>query len=253
MRRIFLLTILLFLCLIFTSWANNKISPISSAGEIVFNLTNDQSLGGVALALKFGNHGEDISCTWSSFEGTRLDYISFKDVVVDNQDKTLLVYAIPLHEDHIFSGSGPLVRLKFSGTLPLKFEQTAIHHQEGISLISSEAKELAFEFDPAPTDVTEEKKSIPVEFALSQNYPNPFNPETQIGYALPTDSYVKLSIYNVLGQKVRTLVDERKGAGYHSVRWDGKDDKGDEVSSGIYFYKIQTDKFNQTNKMLLVK
>ena len=253
MRRIFLLTIFLSFSLFLTSWANNKIFEASSSGEIVFNLTNDQSLGGLALALKFGNPGDDISCTWSSFEGTRLDYISFKEVLVDNQNKTLLVYAIPLQEDHISSGSEPLVRLKFNGTVPLKFEQTTINHQEGISLISSNAKELTFEFDSAPTNVTEEKKSIPVEFALSQNYPNPFNPETQIGYALPTDSYVKLSIYNVLGQKVKTLVDEKKSAGYHSTHWDGKDDKGDDVSSGIYFYKLQTDKFDQVKKMLMMK
>lgn len=253
MRRIFLLTLLLTLSLFLTSWANNKIFEVSSSGEVVFNLTNDQSLGGLGLALKFGNPGDDITCTWSSFEGTRLDYISFKDVVVDNKNKTLLVYAIPLQQDHISSDSGALVRLKFSGTVPVKFEQTTIHHQEGISLISSEAKELSFEFDPAPTNVTEEKKSIPVEFALSQNYPNPFNPETQIEYALPSNSYVKLNIYNVLGQKVKTLVDEKMSAGYHSALWDGKDDKGDDVSSGIYFYKLQTDKFDQVKKMLLVK
>jgi hypothetical protein len=103
--------------------------------------------------------------------------------------------------------------------------------------------------------VTEEKEedSRPYAFALLHNYPNPFNPQTQIRYALPQDCDVKLTIYNLLGQKVRVLVDEHQRAGYKTVFWNGKDRQDAEVASGIYFYKIEAGEFIQTKKMLLVK
>jgi len=88
---------------------------------------------------------------------------------------------------------------------------------------------------------------------LFDNYPNPFNPNTKITYVLPADSKVNLSVYNVLGQKVKTLLDEHQTAGEWSVIWDGKDSRGKRVSSGVYFYKLKADKFTQTKKMLLTK
>jgi hypothetical protein len=81
--------------------------------------------------------------------------------------------------------------------------------------------------------------SVPTEFSVSQNHPNPFNPECVIAYALPIDCQVTLKIYNILGQKVKVLVDEYQNAGYKSAKWDGKDDQGREVASGIYFYRLQ--------------
>lgn len=93
----------------------------------------------------------------------------------------------------------------------------------------------------------------PSEFSLFQNYPNPFNPTTEISYSLPEACQVKLSIYNLLGQKVRVLADEYQSAGSKSVEWNGKDDRGIEVAAGIYFYRIEAGNFSQTKKMLLVK
>jgi parallel beta-helix repeat protein len=93
----------------------------------------------------------------------------------------------------------------------------------------------------------------PESFSLSQNYPNPFNPQTQILYGLPVDCQVKITIYNLLGRRVKTLADEPQTAGYKRVHWDGKDERGVEVASGIYFYKIQAGEFVQTKKMLLLK
>ena len=88
---------------------------------------------------------------------------------------------------------------------------------------------------------------------LFQNYPNPFNQETIIKYSLPWDGAVELSVYNLLGERVRTLVNQPQNADDYEVRWDGNDDRGKEVASGIYFYRLQTGEFTQTNKMLLVK
>jgi len=94
---------------------------------------------------------------------------------------------------------------------------------------------------------------LPKSFALLPNYPNPFNPETYIEYALPADCQVTLAIYNILGQKVKTLINEHQSAGIKSVRWDGKDDSGNQVSAGVYFYSIKADNFTQTKKMILLK
>ena len=102
-------------------------------------------------------------------------------------------------------------------------------------------------------EVAKGSDSRPQHFSLSQNCPNPFNPQTSIKYALPQDARVRLTIYNVLGQKVATLVDEHQSAGYQTVSWDGKDAKGDGVSSGVYFYRLDADSFSEVKKMLLVK
>ena len=95
--------------------------------------------------------------------------------------------------------------------------------------------------------------SRPQGFSLSQNYPNPFNPRTSIRYALPQDAEVRLTVYNVLGQRVATLVDEYQSAGYSTVWWDGKDANGDEVSSGVYFYRLTAGEFSEVKKMMMVK
>jgi hypothetical protein len=93
----------------------------------------------------------------------------------------------------------------------------------------------------------------PTEFGLRQNYPNPFNPVTTIQYALPKASDVKIEIYNILGQRVRMLVDEHQDPGYKMIHWDGKDNRGVEVSSGIYLYRIQAGDFEKCKKMILLK
>ena len=95
--------------------------------------------------------------------------------------------------------------------------------------------------------------AIPRTYQLFQNYPNPFNPQTMIKYDLPKPGHVNITVYNILGQKVGTLVDEHQEAGHQSVKWDGKGDKGKEVASGIYFYKIKTVGFEKTKKMVLLK
>lgn len=99
----------------------------------------------------------------------------------------------------------------------------------------------------------EDYGQLPKEFDLRQNYPNPFNPITVIEYALPKTSQVKIQIYNILGQKVRNLVSEPQEPGYKTIYWDGRDDHGNEVSSGIYFYRILAGDFVKCKKMTLLK
>ncbi|MBI2416483.1 MAG: T9SS type A sorting domain-containing protein [Ignavibacteriales bacterium] len=94
---------------------------------------------------------------------------------------------------------------------------------------------------------------IPIVFALMQNYPNPFNPSTVIGYAVPQDSEVEITIYNVMGEKIRTLVREMKQAGYYSATWNGKNEYGRAISSGIYIYSMKAGKFQSTKKLTFLK
>jgi flagellar hook assembly protein FlgD len=94
---------------------------------------------------------------------------------------------------------------------------------------------------------------MPEEFGLSQNYPNPFNPSTTIDYTVEKEGFVDLLIYNTLGQKVRSLVSERKEAGTYSVRWYGRNDEGGKLPNGIYFYVLKTDDYTSSKKMILLK
>ncbi len=96
-------------------------------------------------------------------------------------------------------------------------------------------------------------RSIPTEFALFQNYPNPFNPTTEIRYSLPVNEKVELAIYNALGQKIKTLLNTRQEAGFHSIAWDGTNNRGKAVSSGIYLYRINAGMFSAIKKMILLK
>jgi PKD repeat protein len=98
-----------------------------------------------------------------------------------------------------------------------------------------------------------EDVSIPTHYYLAQNYPNPFNPVTTIRYGLPRSAYVSIIIYDILGHRVRNLVNMQKSAGYHKEQWNGMNNVGEMVSSGIYYYKIESKDFNQTMKMVLIR
>jgi hypothetical protein len=99
---------------------------------------------------------------------------------------------------------------------------------------------------------------LPKEFALNQNYPNPFNPTTNIKYALPVDSKLTIEIYNMLGQRVRTLVNGDQPAGYHTMEWNGTGNTGQQLASGVYFLQMSAQgvngkKFNELRKLMLMK
>ncbi len=103
------------------------------------------------------------------------------------------------------------------------------------------------------TAVEEETRLLPSGYALRQNYPNPFNPVTTINYSLPARGHVNITIYNILGREVRTLVDDIRPSGNHRVEWNGADKAGHQVASGIYLYRMSAGKFVQTRKMVLIR
>jgi hypothetical protein len=98
-----------------------------------------------------------------------------------------------------------------------------------------------------------EQTDLPDRFAVYRNYPNPFNPTTTIRFDLPVSGKVSLTIYSILGQKIRTVVNNTLEAGTHEVQWDGRSDTGAPVASGVYIYRFETDNFVRSYKMILLK
>lgn len=101
--------------------------------------------------------------------------------------------------------------------------------------------------------VSSSRSDSQLDYALNQNYPNPFNPSTSIRYEIATASPVVLKIFNVFGQEVRTLVDEKQAAGFHQTRWDGKDNDGRSLASGVYLYQLIANDFVDTRRMVLAR
>jgi hypothetical protein len=157
-----------------------------------------------------------------------------------------------------FDGPDTILGIVFTAGNYVTTAQVSI---ERSSLQNSEGEEIPhrtigaeIQIDcPTSADGEDEESQNPSTYALGQNYPNPYNPVTQITYQLPQPGVVSLKIYNVQGQLVRTLVNEYKPAGTHSISWNGRSDLGMEVSSGIYLYRIQAGNFTETKRMILIK
>ncbi len=107
--------------------------------------------------------------------------------------------------------------------------------------------------DADGTDVSRLGDNLPTEWSLGQNYPNPFNPTTEIAFDVPSRSHVTLAVYNVLGQHVTNLVDDTYAPGHYSADWDGTSQGGGSVASGVYFYRLETEDYIETKKMMLLK
>ena len=168
----------------------------------------------------------------------------FHHVVADGQ----ITVANGLYNGTAVSGGGDVVRFVFR--VLREFEDNArFEIADGLVFDPSQLQ------NPAVVAGVLELQSTPREFALHQNFPNPFNPDTTIKYDLAESADVTLQIYNVLGQVIRTLVaSEAQNAGRYQIRWNGMDDRGVPVSSGIYFYQISADgKFSDVRKLMLLK
>ena len=144
----------------------------------------------------------------------------------------------------IYSMDG--TRLPYGSDEILTFTHSSEIVISGVELASSEG-------EMAEIVSVSKGTELPDNFELYQNYPNPFNPETTIGFALPQQSSVVLEVYNVLGEKVKVLIDETMAAGHHTAVWDGRNQSGSEAASGIYLYRLKTDNFQTSKKMIFLK
>ena len=138
--------------------------------------------------------------------------------------------------------------------LSLVFRPTTEIEHTVIEITDNQTYDSAFGFNRLALPVPVQVQTRPAAFALASNYPNPFNPATTIKYSLPQAADVKLIVYNVLGQPVRTLIAEHQSAGRYAVEWDATNDNGHSLSTGMYFYRLAAGgEFLETKKMLLLK
>jgi hypothetical protein len=120
-------------------------------------------------------------------------------------------------------------------------------------LVTSDNTELTVQIGVGVEVAIDESGLTPFEFALHQNYPNPFNPETNIQFDVAENSDVNVSIFNIMGQKVATLVNGNMDAGIYHIKWNGLSDKGISLPSGMYFYKMKSSEYQSVKKLVLVK
>jgi len=125
--------------------------------------------------------------------------------------------------------------------------------RSAILYIDSSQQNLYFDASSFTGVEDEARNEVIQGFSLKQNFPNPFNPTTKIEFVLSKSGQVKIEIFNILGEKVKTLTDQYLKAGHQMIEWDGKDDLGKEVTSGVYFYRLQTEDLTETKKMVLLR
>jgi len=160
---------------------------------------------------------------------------------------------IPSYENGVINIADMFNGEEFGGTLTIGFKTIGTNRGVVAELTHALVADNALGVSKV-TDITNASlRALPTVYSLSKNFPNPFNPTTTIEYQIPASGSVDMIIYNMTGQKVRTLVNEAKSAGFYKVVWDGKNDMGESVASGLYFYKLVSGNFNKIEKMTLVK
>jgi hypothetical protein len=219
-----------------------RLAPITnSKAEIIANIVRTETDVIIPIELRNINNvlSSDIVLSYDNelieFVGYNTTEIS-KDFQIMTNYKDGVLY-VSMASVKGMTEDGKLIELRFR----------AKNENFDIQFVSFSLNEEEFEVS------TGLETNMPKKFALHQNYPNPFNPETVIKFDLPKSSDVILKIYNVLGQEIRTLINERKPAGYHSVKWDSRNNNGVTVSSGIYLYRLKAGEFVITKKMILIK
>jgi hypothetical protein len=156
-------------------------------------------------------------------------------------DDILMVGAVDIEGQSIIpSDNRAVLDIVYSGSGELELSDFAVVGDGG-GRLNATASEVRGE------------KVVPQQHALHQNYPNPFNPVTDISFCLPAASHVTLEIFNIMGQRVSTLLDEKMDVGVHTVQWEGRNSNGREVASGVYFYNLRSGDFRETKKMLLLR
>ena len=231
---------------------------------VPLQISNQDGLTALDIPLSFS---EGVTLKEVSFEGTRVEYFDLKVASIDNEKNTVLIGLLPQmsneRKDDLQAGTGAIANLVFEVNDPsvknvtveaIKMDEpshqlTFVYHaisQGGQRSIALEHPK--FEAVTVSLSGVSGSPELPIEFSLSQNYPNPFNPTTSIQFGLPVAQQVNLTVFNVLGQTVVTLVDGQQEAGRHIVEWEASDN-----SSGVYFYRLTTEQNTETRKMLLLK
>jgi hypothetical protein len=245
-------------------------SKAGNAATVKLYLENAKGMAGGSIPLSFAALGSDIECTKIDFTDSRVAHFSLYPTIDNNSKKVLIGMIRALDEnigDVLPAGEGVIATLIFQSkesrcvpelkmtSWPLSVGQLYFDlvDETGHSICKIKAKDEDIAIPIRAGSATDVGDSKPTHYELKGNYPNPFNPETVIKFSLPQETPVTLRVYNILGQVVRTVVDDVLPAGNHHVRWDGKSEQGHDVASGVYFYRIQAGDFESTQKMTLLR
>lgn len=204
-----------------------RVTTRSDGHSQILSYESELPLGGLRLTFEAGTEID-----YSSFDFTQAQMIY--DYRQENSEIRLLIYS--MDGQSMPAGSHDILWLHEETPLEIKEIELA---SEGGRLVTVQLGN--------PVGL------VPETFVLRQNYPNPFNPETNISFDLPSASQVELDVFNVLGQRIATLVDGNLPAGQHTVIWDGRNAEKSPVASGIYFYRLSTSANIETRKMILMK
>jgi len=237
--------------------------------SIPLEITNESDLMAADIPLRYS---DGVTLKEVDFANTRVEHFDLKIANINEETNTVIIGLLtqlsPTMVPDLEAGEGPIAHLIFEINDPSVTEVTLeaveieepnhklmfIYHTVGADGKPNGQREAYPTFTSASFSLDDADNSgLPATFALAQNYPNPFNPTTEISFSLPTNSYVELDIFNVLGQKVRSLVNQDMTAGDHVVQWDGRNSGGATVSSGVYFYRIAAGDFTDTKKMMMLK
>ncbi|UCC44973.1 MAG: T9SS type A sorting domain-containing protein [Candidatus Zixiibacteriota bacterium] len=234
---------------------------------VPLEIANQDGLMAIDIPLEFS---EGVTLQRVDFKDTRVEYFDLKLASIDNDKNTVVVGLVtqtsPEAKELLPAGEGTVANLIFSIDDPSVSEITleAItlenphHSMTFIYNLRDESDgggqvRSTPEFNPSTVSLSGVSEGLPTSFALDQNYPNPFNPIAHISFSLPVASTVNLTVYNLLGQEVKIVVNGEMEPGVHEVTWDGTNGAGDQVSSGIYFYRLEANDFVATKKMMLLK
>ncbi len=200
-------------------------------GEYILEISSDENFYSVIGSI---NYREELTLTDVVFA----NQLSDSNCEFEANNGNIMLSAWDVDE----ANAGSVATLIFTGNVA----------QSTVEVEYFAIDEIAGGIFEAPTG-TDEEVITPVSFALNGNHPNPFNPETSISFSVPTDSEVKIDIYNIKGEKVRTLTNELYKTGTHSVVWNGRTDNGNSVASGVYFYRMDAGSYSAVRKMALLK
>jgi hypothetical protein len=226
--------------------------PYFSGGLDILTSMSDVSLMNSIIVNNYPcninqNNNSELKITYSNIEGGE------EGIIRDTLETTLHWLEGNIDQDPLFVGGEPFDYHLSEGS-PCIDTGTPFFAWEGDTILNLSPEEYegeapdmgAFGIDPISS--IKKEKTIPLHFQLYQNYPNPFNSRTVISWQLAVGNNVDLSIYNILGQKVATLVSEKQAAGYHRVEWDAS-----EYASGLYFCKLKAGGYTKVRKLLLIR
>jgi hypothetical protein len=221
------------------------------------------------IPLRYGQAGDGINLTNVTYS-SRVDYFDVKVTNIDNDAKTVIIGLIAMATDpttpDLSKGDGPIAALRFEVTDPtiseFTIEPTTMERPSHRLMLvshdySSGQPEVVWQeknvLDPQTVQIAAGTGSLPDSYRLNQNYPNPFNAGTVITFDLAQNSDWNLTVYNLLGQAVRTFSGNDVRGKNYNLTWDGTSDDGRRVASGVYFYRFSANGYTETKKMTLLK